>query len=157
MKTNDGGIQINFKKMNDVVLLELDREFDLTGYKSLEISGTMPGQISIELYDSRLDMTDTKMNGDEYDWWETKSGGTYPFFEGSNMYRFEDGSINKAKTIAMGHVDAAGNLLATQETMTFSMSRQMVSSKDSGDYSRIKYIVLKSNSSPMNPWCLLHR
>ena len=152
VKTADGGIQINFEKNNQSVLLELDKEYDLTGYESLEITGTVPGQMAIELYDSSLDMTKTKSDGAEKDWWETKAGGAYPFFEGSNPYRFEDGARNLVKSEAAGLKDvAADEWKAERQTVTFSLFRNMVGTKDTGDFSKIKYIVLKSNQGPMAP------
>ena len=150
VKTADGGIQINFEKNNQSIVLELDKEYDLSVYKSLQITGVVPGQMSIELYNGDLDMRKTKSDGAEVDWWETKAGGTYPFYQGSNMYRFEDGATNEVKTKAEGHVNDAGKMVATQETVAVSM-KKLVGSKDTGDYSKIKYIILKSNQAPMRP------
>ncbi|MCM1246247.1 MAG: Ig-like domain-containing protein, partial [Roseburia sp.] len=137
----DGNLEISYTKINQSIVLDLGQEYDLRGYQGVELTGKVPGQMALELYDSTLDMTKS-------DWYEKYAGFTYPFFGASCSYRYEEGAFNKTATRANGYVAASnGNLLASPETLRYSFNT-LTGTKGTGDYSKIRYIVLKSNKVP---------
>ena len=131
-----GELKIGFTKINsEQVVIDLGENVDFTQYKSLEIKGATSGQISMELYDAGLDMTDEK-------WYEKYQGATYPFFGGSCSSRLEDGAYN---TAAMD---------MTTETLWYSwddLTSDGTSDKAGCDFTAIRYIVLKANQNPAHP------
>ncbi len=137
----DGSLEISFTKINQSILLDLGQEYDLRGYAGIEIAGKVPGQMALELYDGTLDMTKS-------DWYEKYAGCTFPFFGASCSYRYEEGAFNKTATKANGYVAASnGKLLSSLETLRYSFNT-LTGSKGTGDYSKIRYIVLKTNQPP---------
>ena len=131
-----GELKIGYTKTNsEQVVIDLGEGVDFTQYKSLEIVGATSGQLSLELYDSGLDMTDEK-------WYEKYEGATYPFFNGSCSTRLEDGAYN----------DNA--LDKTTETLWYSwddLTDDGTSDKAGCDFRAIRYIVLKANQAPAHP------
>lgn len=136
----DAGLQINFTKNNESIVLDLGKSIDMTAYKSVVLTGTTPGQISMEFYSDTLDMTQSKDSGAEEDWWNTKQGGTYPFYNGSCAYRYEGGGFNKTRT---------GGAIATEETSRYSLAT--LSEGNKGNWTNIRYVIIKSNNSPTKP------
>lgn len=129
----DKGLQINFTKNNESIVLDLGKEIDMTAYKSVVISGNTPGQIAMEFYSSSFDM-----NADK--WWDKAEGATYPFYNGSCGFRYEDGGFNKT---------LSGGLVATDETLRYPLA-QLADGKN-GDWTKIRYVVFKSNNNPSKP------
>ena len=131
-----GELKIGYTKTNsEQVVIDLGEGVDFTQYKSLEIVGATSGQLSLELYDSGLDMTDEK-------WYEKYEGATYPFFGGSCASRLEDGAYNT------NAVDM------TTETLWYSwddLTDDGTSDKAGCDFRAIRYIVLKANQDPIHP------
>lgn len=148
---DDGSLEITYSDLNQSIFLDLGREYDLRGYKGIELIGKAPGQIALELYDGSLDKRDAaKANRPgQKEWYETFAGYTYPFFNGSCKWRFEDGGFNKKKSIAEGLVASNGRTaLASDETLRWSWN-SLTGSDGTGDYSKIRYICLKSNKNPV--------
>lgn len=129
---SEDGLRINFTKENQSIVIDLGKEMDFTAYKSLEITGRTPGQMGLELYDSSFDKT-------KDNWWDTSQGATYPFFEGSCATRLEDGAYN------------TNSADLTQETLRFGWNTLSTGDKKDGDFTKIRYIVLKSNNSALHP------
>lgn len=73
-------LDARFTKNNQRVFFKLPENIDLSSYARIEIMGWVPGQTCFETWDESFDKTADS-------WWETKSVGTYPFYEGSHSYR----------------------------------------------------------------------
>lgn len=147
----DGSLEITYSDLNQSIFLDLGKEYDLRGWKGIEIVGKVPGQMSLELYDGSLDKRDAaKANRPgQKEWYETYAGYTYPFFNGSCSWRFEDGGFNKKKAIAEGLVASNGRTaLSSEETLRWSWN-SLTGTKGTGDYSKIRYICLKTNKNPV--------
>lgn len=130
-----GYVRLNFDSTNQTVVIDLGEEVDVTQYKSVEIAGKVAGQMSLELYDSSLDMDDEK-------WFEKNEGATYPFFGGSCGTRLEDGAYN---------TDA---LDMTYELLRYSfddLTDDGTNEKKGMDFTKVRYVVLKSNQPPAHP------
>ncbi len=144
---DDGSLEISYSDLNQSVFIDLGREYDLRGYKGVEITGKVPGQMALELYDGKLDKRNKTADGKE--WYESYAGFTYPFYMGSCAWRFEDGGFNKKKSVESGYVTADGKTgLASEETLRTSWN-SLTGTKGSGDYSKIRYICLKTNKNPI--------
>ena len=143
----NGKLVGTFDTINESVVLDLGREVDMNAYRGVEVKGVIPGQIALEFYDSGLDMTQTWDNGADKDWWETASGKTYPFYIGSCAWRYEDGAMNYLKAVQNGATKWSDTKVApTEETQRFSLNK--MAQYSTGDWSRIRYIVVTSNKSP---------
>lgn len=143
---DDGSLEISYSDLNQSVFLDLGKEYDLRGYKGVEITGKVPGQMELALFDGSLDKRNPKADGTE--WYDTFAGNTYPFFQGSCAWRFEDGGFNRKKSKAEGFVASNGTTpLSSDETLRFSWN-SLTGTKGSGDYSKIRYICLKTNQPP---------
>ena len=149
VKLQNGQLTINYDSANQSVTLDLGQEINLNRYKGIELTGNMPGQIAVEFYGSNLDMTQTKDNGAEKNWWDTISGKTFPFYNGSSSQRTEAGGMDKNVLIAKGKVDSAGKAAADDETLRYSL--QKLGDSGTGDWSAIRYVVVKSNNAPNLP------
>lgn len=142
----DGSLEISYTDLNQSVFLDLGREYDLRGYKGVEVTGKVPGQMEVALFDGSLDKR--KQTADGKEWYEAYAGFAYPFFQGSCAWRFEDGGFNRKKSKAEGFVASNGTTpLASEETLRFSWNT-LTGTKGSGDYSKIRYICLKTNQPP---------
>lgn len=149
-------IHINYTKNNHSILLDLGRNYDLSGYLGVGIEGIVPGQMALELYDENLDMTMSKDDGAERDWYETMEGRAYPFFTASCAYRFEGGGFNVVKSAADPTIpkakDKKGNDMETGPSREFrKFSLNALAKNCDGDWSSIRYIILKSNQTPVYP------
>lgn len=147
---DDGSLEISYNDLNQSIFLDLGREYDLRGYKGVEITGKVPGQMSLELYDGSLDKRDAAKESrpGQKEWYETYAGFAYPFFNGSCAWRFEDGGFHRKKAIAEGLVASNGRTpLSSDETLRFSWN-DLTGTKGTGDYSKIRYICLKTNKPP---------
>ena len=130
-----GELKINYTENNQSIVIDLGENVDFTPYKSLEIKGACAGQLSLELYDDKLDKSADK-------WYEQYEGATYPFFGGSCTTRLEDGAYNT------NAVDlTTETLLYSWDKLTDSGS----SDKAGCDFTSIRYIVLKTNQPPAHP------
>ena len=144
-----GQLTFNYDALNQSVLIDLGKTINLAQYKGVEITGNVPSQIGIEFYSSKLDMTQTKDNGSEKDWWDTMSGKTYPFYIGSTTQRTEQGGFERSILVDRGIVDANGKAKAEDETLRYSLKK--LGEGGTGDWSAIRYIIIKSNQPPGLP------
>ena len=143
----DGSLEIAYSDLNQSVFIDLGREYDLRGYKGVELTGKVPGQMELALFDGSLDKR--KQTADGKEWYEAFAGSTYPFYYASCAWRFEDGGFNKKKSKAEGFVASNGSTpLSSEETQRFSWNT-LTGTKGSGDYSKIRYICLKTNQPPV--------
>ena len=151
LELKDGQLTINYDATNQSVLVDLGTEINMNRYKGVEIVGNMPGALALEFYPESFDMTQTKDNGAEKDWWETCGGKTFPFYNGSTKYRTEAGGYNKniLKT-KPDSVDSKGSAIATDEKIRFSLNK--LAEAGTGDWSSIRYINIKSNNTPELPY-----
>jgi hypothetical protein len=129
----DEGLRINYTQNNQSIVIDLGKTIDMSAYKSVVLAGTVPGQLSLEFYSDALDMTADN-------WYKTLEGGTYPFYNGSCAYRYEAGGFNKV---------LAGGAIATEETLRYTLGK--LAEGNNGDWSKIRYVVLKSNNTPTKP------
>ena len=91
------GIDLPFTKNNQTVVIKLPQTIDMTKYKGISITALSDYQISLELYDEAFDLRygESSEYGDKYkayNWYDRYQWCTYPFFEGSNIGREEDGT-----------------------------------------------------------------
>ncbi|MDR1700333.1 MAG: Ig-like domain-containing protein [Lachnoclostridium sp.] len=120
------GLHINYTAADEAVVIDLGEEVNFAEYNSLEIVGSTPGCVAVELYDSNFSKTtDT--------WWETTEGAAYPFFNGSCATRLELGTYNEAA------------YACTEETAQFGWDSLSNGDTRGGDFTKIRYIILKSN------------
>ena len=125
-------------------------------YKGVDITANVPGALALEFYSSSLDMTQTKDNGAEKDWWETSAGKTYPFYNGSCMYRTEAGGLNRTVLVDKYNnpTNSSGKPIATDETLRYSLDK--LAEDCNGDWSKIRYVVIKANLNPYLPAALFN-
>lgn len=146
---DDGSLEISYSDLNQSLFLDLGREYDLRGYKGVEMTGKVPGQMELALFDGSLDKRDPEGTPDDKCWYNRFAGSTYPFFQGSCAWRFEDGGYNRKRSKAEGFVASNGTTpLASDETLRFSWN-SLTGTKGSGDYSKVRYICLKTNQPPV--------
>ncbi|MCH5266560.1 MAG: Ig-like domain-containing protein [Lachnospiraceae bacterium] len=150
LKLENGQLAINYDSANQSVVLDLGQEMNLNRYKGIELTGNMPGQLAVEFYGAGFDMTQTKDNGAEKDWWETMSGKTFPFYNGSSSQRTEAGGMTKSVLEAKGFINSDGKATADDETLRYSL--QKLADGSTGDWSAIRYVVVKSNNEPYLPY-----
>ena len=131
----NGVLSGTYNADNVSLVLDLGADMNLNSYKGVEIRGITPGSVALELYGPEFDMTKTKEDGAEKDWWETSVGKTYPFYEGSTAWRYEMGGMNSAKTAE-----------PQEEAIRFSLNK--LAENCSGNWEKIRYIVIKSNKDP---------
>ena len=151
----NGEISMKYTQVDkDIYVLDLGTDINLNRYKGFEITGVAPGQVSLEFYNSDFDMNVTKDNGKDNDWWDPVmvAGKTYPFYVGSCGWRYEGGGMNYLKAWENGYVDPAdaSNKEASApspETLKYSLAT--LGNGCNGDWSSIRYIVLKANKQPM--------
>lgn len=133
---DDGSLTLKFTANNEAAIIDLGAAVDFTAYNSIEIVGVSAGQIAMELYGEDLDKQVDK-------YYETlRQGDTYPFFKGSCSSRLEDGAYD---------TDA---LDLTTETLWYKwndLTDDGTSDKSKGDFTAIRYILLKSNADPAHP------
>ena len=132
------GINLPFTKGNQSVIIKLDSPVDFTKYKGVSITGLSDYQIALEFYDDKFDTRFGEASDNEYgeaftkyNWWDRYQWSTYPFFEGSNIGREEDGT-------------PTGNIGV--ETIFYSWDGS--NGNDGtirGSMQKVQYIVLKSN------------
>lgn len=145
----DGKMTLKYDATNQSYVIDLGSNMNLNRYTGIEIGGVAPGQLALELYSSSLDMTATKDNGAEKDWWETAAGATYPFFVGSCSWRYEGGGMNRLKAWENGYPNTMypdDKTMAgpSPETLRYSLNQLA----KTGDWSSIRYIILKTNKDP---------
>lgn len=150
-----GQMKMKFTQMDkDIYVLDLGRDINLNRYKGVEITGVVPGQISLEFYNSDFDMTYTKDNGKENDWWDAAmtAGKTYPFFVGSCGWRYEGGGMNYLKAWENGYKDpsdADNKEAAAPSPEKLKYSLTTLGTGCNGDWSSIRYVVMKANKAPL--------
>ena len=132
------GIDLPFTKGNQSVIIKLAQPIDMTQYQGVSITGLSDYQIALEFYDSSFDTRYSEASDNEYgddfkkyNWWDRYQWSTYPFFEGSNIGRADDGT-------------PTGNIGI--ETCYYSWNGDNdTSSTLRGSLQAVQYIVLKSN------------
>lgn len=146
-KLENGVLTGTFDDKDVSIVLDLGREVDVSAYRGIEVRGVTPGSVALEFYGSGFDMTQTKDDGADKDWWETASGKTYPFYIGSCGWRYEKGGMNYLKAVANGATKWSDTKVSpTEEAQRFSLNK--LAQDCTGDWSRIRYIVVKSNKGP---------
>lgn len=151
----NGVMQLQYNAKNVSYVIDLGKEVNLNRYKGVEIAGVCPGQLSMEFYSSSLDMNVKKDDGYANDWWDgvMSAGHTYPFFQGSCSWRYEAGGTNTLKAWENGYKGLDANdktdISASPETLRYSLDN--MASGCNGDWSAIRYIILKTNGDPLRP------
>ena len=146
---SNGTLTIDFDEKNQSVVLDLGENVMMSRYKGAEIMANAPGQLSLEFYGPNFDKTMLKDEGAEQDWWETAAGLTYPFATGSTSMRSEYGGVFKDRLIANGIVNDAGKAVSEVEKLRYSL--QKLAKDGTGDWSAVRYVVIKSNQNPGLP------
>ena len=129
----DGSTTIPYTKTNESIVIELPEVMDLNKYKGISITGFASAQVSLELYGEDFDMSK-----DREEWWNLPTNAspgynrwtTYPFFDGSCIGRWDDGTNS----------GVAG--IETIDTL-WKKGHKV------GDISAVKYIVIKTNKQTL--------
>ena len=130
---DDGSITIPYTKINQSIVIELPEVMDLNKYKGISITGFASAQLSLELYGEDFDMSK-----EEVEWWHLPTDASpgynrwtaYPFFDGSCVGRWEDGTNSGVPGIET--IDTLWNAAPIV-----------------GDVSAVKYIVIKTNKQTL--------
>lgn len=131
--STDGTLEISYTLSYERVCLDLGKEYDLSEYTGIEMTGKVPGQMEIQLLDDSFKI----------------AGREFPFYYASCAWRFENGEIHKGMSVVNGFVASdKRRVLASEETCKFTWET-LTRRGEGGDRSKIRYIYLKANRAPV--------
>ena len=160
----DGSITIPYTKVNQSIVIELPETMDLNKYKGLSITGSVAGQMAVELYGADLDMS-------KENWYklptESANGANcwtwYPFYKGSwtnrvvGTYATVDDYMKAYPNADRAAVEAVKKTDGTVEDGTpfgtYGSETLEAIWKDGakvGGLSSVKYVIVKTNQKPDN-------
>ena len=160
----DGSITIPYTGNNQSILIELPETMDLNKYKGLSITGSVAGQMAVELYGSELDMNKENWykvpteSADGFNCWTW-----YPFYKGSwtnrvvGNYDTVDDYMKAYPEADRAAVEAVKKSDGTVADGTpfggYGVETLETVWKDGtkvADLSAVKYVVIKTNQKPDN-------
>lgn len=162
--TDENGVEcwkFTFTGKNQRVYFKLPEEVNLSGYQKYELKGYSQMQIILDIFDASLPEAQKKTEADSsYEWWNTRTVTTLPFYGGSHSQRpatdipylpeydsdpsyaqyKESGIIPKGSAVGPNDIETVSRLLSTDKS-TDSMA---------GNYNKAKYIAI-GNATDNSP------